>query len=75
MACMRCSGLLVADEFSDLWEFNGPTEFQGVRCLNCGYIGDAVIMANKLEFPPSHRAHSVGSGRQGWGWGLEEGAA
>jgi hypothetical protein len=47
---MRCGGLLVLDRFDDVWEFGGPVEFQGVRCLNCGSVEDAVMRANRLQF-------------------------
>lgn len=51
MACTRCGGLLVRDDFADLWEVGGPMEFDGVRCLNCGVIEDAVIRANRRNPP------------------------
>lgn len=47
MSCTRCGGLLVRDDFADLLEFGGPMEFDGVRCLNCGFVEDAVIFANR----------------------------
>lgn len=65
MACTRCDGFLVPDEFVDLLEMTGPMEFQGVRCLNCGYIGDAKILANRPKSLPSHLKQSVTTGR-GW---------
>ena len=64
MACIRCGGLLVVDEFVDLREINGPMEFQGVRCLNCGYIGDAIILTNRHQFLPPHLEQSVVTGIQ-----------
>ena len=44
--CMRCSGLVVDDEFED--------GFHGLRCVNCGWQGDQVttiwtIIMNELE--------------------------
>ncbi len=54
MACMRCDGFLVLDEFVDLREANGPMEFQGVRCLNCGYVGDAISLANRNQSLSPH---------------------
>lgn len=73
MACIRCGGLLVTDVFADLWELSGPMEFQGVRCLNCGSIEDAVIRANRLQ--PMRPRHSRPSGVAGQGRdiGLESG--
>lgn len=63
MACTRCDGLLVPDEFVDLLEMSGPMEFQGVRCLNCGYIGDATILANRPQSLPSRLNEPVPTGR------------
>ena len=71
MGCIRCDGLLVTDEFVDLWEVNGPMEFQGMRCINCGYIGDAVIFANRLQCPAPYHTRSVSNGH-GVGAGRNE---
>ena len=49
MSCIRCGGLLVRDDFADLLEVGGPMEFDGMRCLNCGFIEDAVILANRRQ--------------------------
>jgi hypothetical protein len=60
MTCVRCGGLLVTDHFTDLWELSGPMEFRGARCLNCGFIDDDVIRANRLQPAPERsgaRAH------------------
>ena len=45
MRCPRCSGLLVVDAFSDLQSTFGT--FDGARCLNCGYIEDSLMIANR----------------------------
>jgi len=37
----------VRDDFTDLLEVGGPMEFVGVRCLNCGFVEDAVIFSNR----------------------------
>ena len=66
MACMRCGGLLVPADFADLWELTGPMEFQGARCLNCGFVDDAMIRANRLRslLPGGARpAVAIGQGR------------
>lgn len=75
MACMRCGGLLVTDEFADLWESTGPMEFQGVRCLNCGFIEDDVIRANRLQPPQPLCSRPPGVAGQGWDLGFESGRA
>ena len=45
MRCPRCGGLLVVDAFSDLHSTAGS--FDGARCLNCGYIEDSLMIANR----------------------------
>ena len=47
MQCPRCSGLLVVDAFSDLHSTLGT--FDGARCLNCGYIEDSLMIANRRQ--------------------------
>ena len=64
MACMRCDGLLVPDDFVDLREVNGPMEFQGVRCINCGYIGDAIILTNRHQSRPPLLGQPIADGRR-----------
>ena len=45
MHCVRCNGCVVPDEISDS---HGATEqVEAVRCLNCGNIEDAMILANR----------------------------
>lgn len=75
MTCIRCGGLLVVDVFSDLWVVTGPMEFQGVRCLNCGSIEDAVIRANRFRPPLSHCSQPSGLAGQERDLGLESGRA
>ena len=52
MLCTRCSGLVVVETFCDLREEISRAEFQGSRCLNCGWIEDPVIRANRLHPVP-----------------------
>jgi hypothetical protein len=51
MACVRCGGFLVIDEWGEpvnyvrdkrLWRM------KCVRCVNCGSIDDSVILENRL---------------------------
>ena len=45
MHCARCNGFVVPEQTSDP---HGATErFEAVRCLNCGNIEDAMILANR----------------------------
>ncbi len=54
MHCVRCNGFVVPEQISDS---HGVTErFEAVRCLNCGNIEDAMILANRnhpIRRPPS----------------------
>ena len=55
MLCQRCRGLLVRETFSDL---KGGTGCMGLatRCINCGYLEDSVMRANRLCPPAAKRA-------------------
>ena len=55
MTCHRCGGLLVKDQsvvesLSDLSEKTGRMG-PVVRCINCGYVEDPVVRANRLRLP------------------------
>ncbi len=60
MLCTRCSGLVVVETFCDLREEISRAEFQGSRCLNCGWIEDPVIRANRLHPVPPKGARLAG---------------
>ena len=47
MACSRCGGFLVVDEFMDAKEEYSRMWFQGLRCINCGAIDEGLIRANR----------------------------
>ena len=47
MSCPRCHGLLVIVDYRDQECF-----FSGVRCLNCGWLTDAVMRRNRQHPPP-----------------------
>lgn len=48
MVCQRCSGLLVREIFDDMSVETSIT-FLATRCINCGYIEDSVVRANRLH--------------------------
>ena len=48
MICQRCKGLLVRETFGDLREEPGCM-YPAIRCINCGYIEDSVVRANRLH--------------------------
>ena len=47
MACSRCGGFLVVDEFMDAKEEYSRMWCQGLRCINCGAIDESLIRANR----------------------------
>ena len=53
MKCTRCDGLMVQDSFLDML----ATErgFDAWRCISCGDIVDAVVLANRQK----HLAEAV----------------
>lgn len=53
--CDRCGGLLVSEELLEQWRENGQPPTRGVRCVNCGAVADAVILANRREPAPVKR--------------------
>jgi hypothetical protein len=64
MRCQRCRGLLVRETFGDLREEAGcmcPAR----RCINCGYIEDSVVRANRLRPPATKWSVPRGMVRKG----------
>jgi hypothetical protein len=55
MICQRCRGLLVRETFGDLREEAGCM-CPATRCINCGYIEDSVVRANRLRPPATKRS-------------------
>jgi hypothetical protein len=55
MNCQRCRGLLVLETFGDLREEAG-CQCPATRCINCGYIEDSVVRANRLRPPTAKRS-------------------
>ena len=64
MFCQRCSGLLVRETFGDLREETGCM-YPATRCINCGYIEDSVVRANRLRPPTAKRSAPHGMVRKG----------
>jgi uncharacterized Zn finger protein len=48
MNCLRCSGLMVKDQFLDFEGAFREMWATSWRCLNCGHVYDAVIEQNRL---------------------------
>jgi hypothetical protein len=48
MTCIRCYGLMIADQFLDLAGAYGQMWTTSWRCVNCGYVHDSVIEQNRL---------------------------
>lgn len=60
MHCDRCNGEMYLDTYVDLQDDTGHFSFHAWRCLNCGYVYDPVIAANKKLHP----APMVGKNRK-----------
>lgn len=63
MVCQRCRGLLVCETFDDL-SIGIDALYTATRCINCGYIEDAVVRANRFRRPErirriAHRSRMV----------------
>lgn len=55
MRCQRCQGLLVSEAFDDL-NIETNCLYSAIRCINCGYIEDAVVRANRFRRSMETRA-------------------
>ena len=55
MLCQRCRGLLIRETFDDLRE-EAASMCPATRCINCGYIEDSVVRANRLRPPAGKRS-------------------
>jgi len=64
MFCHRCRGLLVQESLGDLREEAGCMS-PATRCINCGYIEDSVVRANRLRPPAAKRVALRGIVRRG----------
>jgi hypothetical protein len=64
MLCQRCRGLLVREVFDD---FRRETSrlYRATRCINCGYIEDSVVRANRLRPPAPKRSGPHARARKG----------
>jgi hypothetical protein len=55
MTCHRCHGLLVNDQSALIthYDLRAESGFIGstLRCINCGYVEDPVVRANRLSQP------------------------
>jgi len=49
MNCHRCQGCMVSDHFVDLLESGGEWWTTTWRCINCGYVLDAVLEQNRRK--------------------------
>lgn len=47
MKCERCEGLMLEDDCIDIETLFDPIWCRAWRCVNCGYVTDSVMMANR----------------------------
>lgn len=64
MRCQRCRGLLVCETFDDLIIATHSLG-SATRCINCGYIEDAVIRENRFRRLKRMRVVPRRRGRKG----------
>ena len=64
MLCQRCRGLLVCEIFCDL-RTETARLCPATRCINCGYLEDSVVRANRLRRPAARRSVPHGIVRKG----------
>jgi RNase P subunit RPR2 len=50
MTCHRCNGLMVRERYDDIELGSAEHEIPSWRCLNCGAIVDAVILAHHYTY-------------------------
>ena len=55
MVCARCRGRMVREDLLD--EKSTRVGYEAQRCLNCGHIEDAVIVANRGQAASLSRSH------------------
>jgi hypothetical protein len=48
MACARCGGFLVIENWEGLVDNVRDKRLRRMRCVNCGSIDDSVILGNRL---------------------------
>jgi len=49
MQCIRCRGLMVQDQFYDLFDDSGHLHVRAWRCICCGNVLDRQILNNRLK--------------------------
>lgn len=60
MNCHRCHGCMVRDHFVDLLESGGEWWTTTWRCINCGYVLDAVLEQNRRKQHSERMAPAAG---------------
>lgn len=55
MSCARCGGFVIRERLFDKNQRDPAEDGDAARCLNCGAIEDAVILANRLPAPIEER--------------------
>ncbi len=50
-ACPRCRGFVIREDFCDTKDSCSPLWIVGVRCTNCGFIGDELVQFHRTMAP------------------------
>lgn len=66
MTCDRCGGFTIDVSFSGGVTAAGAWEYDGRKCLNCGYVTDPLIQRNRVAHSQhtSRRAPILPANRQ-----------
>ena len=63
--CPRCGGLTVREDFFDVKDSCNPLWIVGIRCANCGFIGDPLIKRHH-QMDPIHEEFPQPRRRRGY---------
>ena len=64
-SCPRCQGFIIRENFCDTKDSCSPLWIVGVRCTNCGFIGDALVLHHRM-MEPSHESFPQPRRRRGF---------
>lgn len=65
MKCQRCGGLTIGVTFFGGVIATEAWEYDGWKCLNCGFISDPLIVKNKARQSQSNHKHASQSNYHG----------
>ncbi len=63
MGCERCNGLVMAVSFTGGDDARAAWEYDGWKCMNCGYITDPLSVKNRAAQARRGNAYLSADGR------------